>query len=727
MDKLNEQQQLAVDKTNGPILILAGAGSGKTKVLTYRIANLLEKKLTQPENILAVTFTNKAANEMKSRVYKLLNPTSNIVWDAKSYKSRMFMPWMGTFHAVCVRILKANTEILNLNPNFIIYDANDQLDAVKDVLKKLGLNDKKFNPRGILSQISSAKNELISPEKYLTMAQGFMQEIVGQIYPEYQKILRNNSAMDFDDLLTKTVELFEQFPAVLEKFQDLFKYIMIDEYQDTNFVQYRFANLLAAKTRNICVVGDDAQSIYSFRGANIQNILNFERDYADAVVIKLEQNYRSTKKILNASNEIISLNRNQKPKTMWTQNDEGDKLSLYEAQNEKDEALWIGQKIKELTMNDFNANEMAILYRTNAQSRTLEEGLLNMGINYRVVGGLKFYSRKEIKDMIAYLRLIFNKEDNLSLYRIINVPKRGIGEKKLQSLQEESSRQQKMILPYLISLTNEEAENELEKNIQQFRLMMKQLIENSASLNVTNLIKETLKVSGYLDMLNDGTTENEARAENLKEMLSVAQKYDEMDPHTGLETFLNEIALIEQESNTDDIETDRVTLMTIHAAKGLEFEYVFIAGMEEGLFPHSRSYVDPVEMEEERRLAYVALTRAKKKLYLTYTQSRVYFGSINSNPISRFITDIPEELIFYEDSQGSGLGVDGWSKIDSDDADSAIESAFTKKVELHKGDTVKHATFGIGMVEDISDDTVIIRFSVGKKELSLEYVQLQKL
>jgi DNA helicase II / ATP-dependent DNA helicase PcrA len=727
MDKLNEQQQLAVDTVNGPILILAGAGSGKTKVLTHRIASLLEKKLAQPENILAVTFTNKAANEMKSRVYKLLNPHSHEFWDPKSYQSRIFMPWMGTFHAICVRILKAHTDILGLNPNFTIYDANDQVDAVKEVLKKLGLSDKKFNPRGILSQISSAKNELITPEKYLTLAQGFMQEIVGQVYPEYQKILKDNSALDFDDLLTKTVDLLEQFPKVLEKFQDLFKFILIDEYQDTNLVQYRFANLLAAKTRNICVVGDDAQSIYGFRGANIQNILNFERDYPDAKVIKLEQNYRSTKKILNASNEIISLNRNQKPKTMWTKNDEGDQLSLYEAQNEKDEALWIGRKIKELTDNGANANEIAILYRTNAQSRTLEEGLLSMGLNYRVVGGLKFYSRREIKDMIAYLRLLFNRQDNLSLYRIINVPKRGIGEKKLQSLQESASRKQKMVLPYLLELTNEEAEQELEKNVQEFRTVMQKLVEVSTTLNVTELIKETLRLSGYLEMLNDGTTENEARVENLKEMLSVAQKYDQMDSHTGLETFLNEVALIEQETEAEDIETDRVTLMTIHAAKGLEFEYVFIAGMEEGLFPHSRSYVDPAEMEEERRLAYVALTRAKKKLYLTYTQSRVYFGNINSNPVSRFVTDIPEELLFYEDPMGSGLGKDGWSKFDSDDAEAAINAAFSPKIELHKGDTVRHPTFGVGMVEDINDDTVVIRFSIGKKELALEYVQLQKL
>ncbi len=730
MDTLNPQQQLAVNTTYGPILVLAGAGSGKTKVLTYKIAKLLQDKIAQPENILAVTFTNKAAAEMINRVQKIINPNAKSVAN-NAYLRRVFMPWMGTFHSICVRILKAHAHLVGLTENFVIYDTNDQLDAIKQVLKEMNLSDKKFNPRSFLAQISSAKNELITPEKFAVLAQGYMQELVAKVYPLYQKVLKNNSAVDFDDLLQLAVKLLEENPDVLTKYQELFKFILIDEYQDTNHAQYRFALMLSEKHRNICVVGDDAQSIYSFRGANIQNILNFERDFPDAQVIKLEQNYRSTKNILAASNEVISLNPKQKKKVMWTENVTGEKLTIYEARDEKDEALWIAKHIKKIVDDGNSYEDIAILYRTNAQSRNIEEGLLNYAINYRVVGGVKFYARKEVKDILAYLRLIFNPLDNLSLKRVINVPKRSVGPKKIQALEALALRNGQSMLQYLLGL-DESSGQSFDKGLLEFKHLLATLTEAAKNLNITLLIKQVLKDSGYVAMLNDGSSENENRLENLKELLSVAQKYDTLEPRDGLETFLNEVALVEQDTDDEDETGGKVTLMTIHAAKGLEFNNVFLAGMEESLFPHSRSFEDPSEMEEERRLAYVAITRAKKKLFMSYAQSRVFFGSISTNMVSRFLTDIPQELTEIEDSLGlttDSLERDGWSKV-ADNNTSFFESDLkkTNNSKLVKGDMVKHPIFGAGLVVDISDDTIIIDFSGGiRKEFALEFVQLTKI
>jgi DNA helicase-2/ATP-dependent DNA helicase PcrA len=521
----------------------------------------------------------------------------------------------------------------------------------------------------------------------------------------------------------KTVKLFEENPEILEKFQNLFKYILIDEYQDTNHAQYRFANLLAEKHHNICVVGDDAQSIYSFRGANIKNILNFERDYPEAKVIKLEQNYRSTKKILAASNEIISLNRNQKPKKMWTENNDGSKLMVYEAINEKDEATWIGKKIQELSDKGINMNDIVILYRTNAQSRSLEEGFLRLGINYQVIGGVKFYSRKEIKDILAYLKIVYNQNDNVNLLRVINTPKRNIGPKKIAQAQELASASG---LPLLLFLLKQKDDSVIDKAFTGFAKIVNDLITESAELPLNKLIEKILKSTGYLDILNDGTTENESRIENIKELVSVAAKFETMDPKTALETFLNEVALIEEQSNRSETAADKVTLMTIHAAKGLEFDYVFIAGLEEGIFPHSRAFLDPTELEEERRLAYVALTRAKLQLYLTYAETRVYYGGSNSNPVSRFVTDIPDELIQIETVSNMSSG---WQNAETffkeDNKDSFIN--INKSLGINKGDIVKHAVFGIGQIIDMDDSTVIISFSGGRKELSLEYTQLEKI
>jgi len=716
MDKLNPQQQEAVETVGGPLLILAGAGSGKTKVLTHRIAYLLEIKACEYENILAVTFTNKAANEMKKRVGILLGNNR-----FNSYTSPIF--WLGTFHAICLKILKKHSMEAGLDPNFLIYDTDEQLDVVKSILKKMDLSDKKLSPKGILSNISNAKNELLTPKEYEKYAQGFLQEIVSKVYFEYQKKLSENNALDFDDLIMKTVQLFEDNPTILESFQNLFKYILIDEYQDTNHAQYRFANLLAEKHHNICVVGDDAQSIYSFRGANIQNILNFERDYPEAKVIKLEQNYRSTKKILAASNEIISLNKNQKPKKMWTENNDGAKLMLYEAINEKDEAMWIGKKIQELSDRGVSLNDVVVLYRTNAQSRSLEEGFLKLGINYQVIGGVRFYSRKEIRDVLAYLKILYNQNDNVSLLRVINTPRRNIGPKKIALAQELAM---KSGLPLLLFLLKQKEDSVIDKAFVGFAKIVNELINQSSELPVSKLIEKILKLTGYLDILNDGTTENESRIENIKELISVATKYEVMDPKTALETFLNEVALIEEQSNRNDSALDKVTLMTIHAAKGLEFDYVFIAGLEEGMFPHSRSYLDPKELEEERRLAYVALTRAKLQLYLSYAETRVYYGGSNSNPVSRFVTDIPEDLIEIESPTGMPSG---WQNADEFFKAEEKELFLNKNKSLgvSKGDIVKHPVFGIGQIIEMDDSTIVINFSVGKKELSLEYAQLEKL
>ena len=720
MNDLNPQQQEAVDTITGPILILAGAGSGKTKVLTQKVASLIKNGYAPKDRILAVTFTNKAAEEMKGRIRLLLDGDSRPI--ANRYLNMVYLPWIGTFHSICLRMLKAEALEIGLNPNFIIYDTNDQLDAVKLALKKLDISDKKFAPKSILGHISSAKNELLDPDDYAKLANGYVGEIVSKVYPIYQKILAENSALDFDDLLMKCVKMLDEYPKILEKYQDLFQFVLIDEYQDTNHAQYKIANLIASKHRNICVVGDDAQSIYSFRGANIQNILNFERDYPEAKVIKLEQNYRSTKKILEASNEIIALNRNQKPKKMWTDNSDGDRIIIYDAQDEKDEAFWIGTKIAELLEKGIPASEIVCLYRTNAQSRNIEEGLLKLAISYRVVGGVRFYSRREVKDVLAYLRLIYNHQDYISLQRIINMPKRGIGPKKVADLQLEAEEKRTSILDMLIKMNDQDAKS-LDKGIASFRRLLQELDNISQSAPLTTLIKETVKLSGYLDMLNDGTTENENRIENLKELLTVASKYDDMAYNQALETFLNEVALVEQDDDDEDDIKERVSLMTIHAAKGLEFDHVFIAGMEEGLFPHSRSYLDPSEMEEERRLAYVAYTRAKQKLFLTHTDSRAYFGTVNSNPVSRFVTDIPEHLLEIE-TPSSRDPWSGWEKSSGDDHSSQIK---TTNLSLKKGDMVRHPAFGTGIIVDLNDDTILIDFSGGRKELALEYVQLEKI
>lgn len=598
---LNPIQKQAVEATDGPILILAGAGSGKTRCLTYRIAYLIQEKKVLPENILAVTFTNKASNEMKGRINSLVGLTP---------------PWMGTFHAISSRILRRDGRSIGVAPDFVIYDDSDQQALVKDVCERLDINIKNFNPRTILGTISSAKNELIGPAEYHRLARGLFQETVANVYESYQKSLSDNNALDFDDLLMKVVELFEASPDILKKYQEQFKYILIDEYQDTNRAQYKFCKLLAAKHQNICVVGDAAQAIYGWRGADFRNIVSFEKDYPNTQVFNLEQNYRSTRNILEAAYSVISKNRTHPILKLWTENGSGTNTIVYEAKDEVDEAAFIIRMIERYKDTGHNYQDFVVLYRTNAQSRVLEEELLRAAIPYRLVGGTRFYERKEVKDMLAYLRLITNPKDKVSYRRVVNTPPRGIGPAQIKSGG---------------------------PKLQHFEDLLKELRQKSEGLTALQILDLVNGVVGYIKWLDDGTLEGTSRIENVKELRSVAAEFPELG------TFLENVALVEQEYMPDhpskEIQENGITLMTMHAAKGLEFPIVFLVGLEEGLFPHSRALMDSNEMEEERRLAYVGITRAKKQLFLTYARQRLFFGQRTAGMVSRFISEIPENLL----------------------------------------------------------------------------------
>lgn len=590
LDDLNPVQQSAVKAIEGPVLILAGAGSGKTRVLTYRVVYLIAEKHISPENILAITFTNKAANEMKERIIKLLNNPS-----AK--------PMMGTFHSLCARILRKDCKSIGLSVGFSIYDENDSLDAVKEAMVNLNIATQKTSPSAVLNTISSAKNELISDIEYPQFTRGYFQETVAKIYLEYQKILRKNQALDFDDLLLETIRLFHADPASLTKYQLQFRYILVDEYQDTNAVQYQLVKMLARRHKNICVVGDAAQSIYSFRGADFRNIVNFKNDYPEAKVFNLEQNYRSTQTILDAAHAVISKNKSHPILKLWTNNKSDTRIQILEASNEVAEGLIV---IKHIIASKSLFSDFAILYRTNAQSRSLEEVFLKSGVPYILVGGIRFYERKEIKDMLSYLRLVNNPQDSVSKRRVEKIGK---------------GRMNKFLA-----------------------LMDEVAIPPKRYITTLDLLDLIIEKTGYFEYLDDGTQTGKAKIENVKELRSVAEQFPD------LVEFLENVALVENEYSSDEKlkkgkATDAVTLTTLHQAKGLEWPVVFMVGMEEGLFPHSRSLLDPNELEEERRLCYVGITRAKKQLFLTYTRQRLYFGTRSSNLVSRFLIDIPQNLI----------------------------------------------------------------------------------
>jgi DNA helicase II / ATP-dependent DNA helicase PcrA len=634
---LNEQQQEAVKATDGPLLIMAGAGSGKTRVLTHRIAYLMVEKQVAPWNILAITFTNKAAREMKDRVQAILGGAAEDIW-------------ISTFHSMCVRILRRDIDRMGFNRNFSILDTTDQLSVIKNILKEKNIDPKKFDPRTILGTISSAKNELQTPEEYEKTAGGMYEQIVSDVYKLYQKKLRKNQALDFDDLIMTTIQLFQRVPEVLEFYQRKFQYIHVDEYQDTNRAQYMLVKLLASRFRNLCVVGDSDQSIYRWRGADIANILSFEKDYKNAKVILLEQNYRSTKRILQAANVVIQNNMNRKPKNLWTENDEGKKLLYYRADSESGEAQFVAGKIRELVDGGQRTyKDIAILYRTNAQSRVMEEVLLKSNINYQIVGGIKFYDRKEIKDILAYLRTIANPDDDISLTRIINVPKRGIGATSIDKIANYATAQDLSMFQALQEVEQIGLSAKITNSLREFRDLINNWVQMQDYLSVTELVENVLEKTEYVEILKaEKTLESQSRIENIEEFLSVTQNFEKTNDDKSLVAFLTDLALVADIDKLEEDENDKnnaVVLMTLHSAKGLEFPVVFLMGMEEGVFPHSRSLMEEAEMEEERRLAYVGITRAEEELYLSNAQMRTLYGRTSMNPVSRFIAEIPEDLL----------------------------------------------------------------------------------
>ena len=692
IDYLNDKQKEAVLADDGPVLILAGAGSGKTSVLTTKIAYLIEEKGANPKNILAITFTNKAAREMKERIIKMVG--------SKAYDMQI-----STFHSFGLRIIKENYERLGYEKNFTIIDSDDSLTLIKKIMKELNIDTTRCNPKFIKNNISSCKNEMMTPSRYKSLAVDEVGEITYKVYEKYQEALKRNNSLDFDDLLTMPVMLFNKYKDVLDSYQELFKYVFIDEYQDTNEAQYTLSKMISAKYKNICVVGDEAQSIYSWRGANYKNILNFEKDYKDAKVILLEQNYRSTKMILNAANSVIKNNINKKDKNLWTLNEEGEKIKYIKANDEKDEASYVTKEIKELKNKGVNLDDIAVLYRTNAQSRTIEEGFLNSNIPYRIVGAFAFYSRKEIKDLLAYLKLIYNTKDDISLLRIINYPKRGIGSKTVDNLSMES------VLNGTSIFDTIKSGKELE-----FKKQIEEMIDLSNNLSLTETIDMVLNKSGIKKELeSERTLEADIRLENLNEFKSISKTFEEESGIASLEEFLNEVSLVSDVNEQKNDNTSKVTLMTIHAVKGLEFDYVFVIGMEENIFPHVNSSFEEEGLEEERRLCYVAITRAKKKLYLLNALRRTLFGKTSVNMPSRFISEIDDEYI-----DKPSIKKEFVSKLDK-------TKMFNLDNGLNVGDNVVHDSYGPGVVVMVDKSIATIAFKgVGIKKLMKNHKSIKK-
>ena len=643
LNGMNDRQAEAVQTTEGPLLIMAGAGSGKTRVLTHRIAYLIDEKMVNPWNILAITFTNKAAREMRERAMALNPATSETL--------------IATFHSMCVRILRREADHIGYNRNFTIVDPGEQRTLMKRILKNLNLDPKKWNERAILGTISNAKNDLLDEVAYEHQAGDMYTQIVAKCYKAYQEELRRSEAMDFDDLIMMTLRLFDKNPDVLAYYQQRYQYIHVDEYQDTNHAQYQLVKLLASRFKNICVVGDADQSIYGWRGADMQNILDFEKDYPEAKVVLLEENYRSTKKILQAANEVIKNNRNRRPKKLWTQNDDGEQIVYYRANDERDEAVFVASTINNVVREEGkNFKDFAVLYRTNAQSRTIEEALLKSNIPYTMVGGTKFYSRKEIRDVISYLNLIANPADNISFERVVNEPKRGVGPGTLEKIRTFAYEQDMSLLDASANIMLSPIKGKATQGVYDFANVILNLRDQLDDLSITEVVEAVLDKSGYLDALSmQQTLESQARIENIEEFMSVTKNFDETntdgtEDETGIDRlghFLNDLALI-ADTDDGDIEAAEVTLMTLHAAKGLEFPVVFLIGMEEGVFPLSRASEEPDELEEERRLAYVGITRAEEILFLTNANTRTLFGKTNYNRPSRFLREISDDLLQYQ-------------------------------------------------------------------------------
>ena len=732
-DTLNTEQREAVFHTEGPVLILAGAGSGKTRVLTHRIAYLIEEKGVNPWNIMAITFTNKAAGEMRERVDKIVG------FGAESI-------WVSTFHSSCVRMLRRFIDRLGYDTNFTIYDADDQKTLMKDICKRLNIDTKVYKEKAILAAISSAKDELISPEEYeLQNIADFSKKKIILAYKEYQKELKKTNALDFDDLIVKTVELFQSCPDVLEYFQERFRYIMVDEYQDTNTAQFKFVSLLASKYQNLCVVGDDDQSIYKFRGANIGNILGFEKVFSNAKVIRLEQNYRSTQNILNAANQVIQNNMERKRKTLWTENEEGEKLHFRQFMNAYEEAEYVvGEISKKVREGKGEYRDFAVLYRTNAQSRLFEEKLLMANIPYKLVGGVNFYARKEIKDLLAYLKTVDNAKDDLAVRRIINVPKRGIGATTLSRVQDYASERGMGFYDALREAEQIPSIGRAAVKVEPFVTFIQTLRSKQEFLSPSELLKDIIESTGYVEELrNEGTDEAEARIENIDELITKVVSYEEENEAPTLSGFLEEVALVADIDSVDG-DDNQVLLMTLHSAKGLEFPYVYLAGMEDGIFPSYMTITadDPTEIEEERRLCYVGITRAMKELTLSCAQQRMIRGETQYNKVSRFIKEIPRELV----ELGREFPEKKLKEIPMPTSYQQMKQAFKqpafipKQFEVKKaqgldyvvGDTVKHIKFGAGVVTDITeggrDYEVTVNFDkVGVKKMFASFAKLKKI
>lgn len=735
---LNPQQAEAVINTEGPMLIMAGAGSGKTKVLTCRVANLLQKGV-RPYRILAITFTNKAAAEMRERVNNMSGPAAKDVW-------------LFTFHAFCARFLRMEIDKLpGYGGNFAIYDTADSQNLIKQILKEMNLDDKRFQPSGILSRISNAKNALQDAAAFARQAGDFYEQKVADIYSRYEQKLQLNNALDFDDLLMLSIKLLQENKEVREKYQDRFDYLLVDEYQDTNHAQYLLTKFLAAKHRNICVVGDADQSIYGWRGADIQNILDFEKDYPDAKVIKLEQNYRSTQIILDAANAVIENNTGRKPKNLWTENKSGAEIIYFQAVDERDEARFVIEQLQNLQRTENKKlGDMAILYRTNTQSRIFEEMLIKSGISYNMVGGLKFYERKEIKDIIAYLRVIFNPADSLSLLRIINVPKRGIGDASLAKIQAYAAANNVSLFE---AVSNAAAIDGLSSRfvskLDDLAGIIFELMNLAGEAPVEDLIDRVLRDTGYLEELeNERTPQAQSRIDNLHELISVAQEFAASEEENNLENFLAHVALV---SDIDDTELgeDAITLMTLHSSKGLEFPVVFLVGMEEGLFPHARTLMDETEIEEERRLCYVGITRAKEKLFLSSTKMRTIYGNTVTYPPSRFLQEIPARLVKTIKRQERFSALENFKQVSEKYSTRPQKPASTFNphsfmpqkpaaaaggtgTRFNTGDRVSHSKWGEGMVVSVKDSPdgqeVKVAFAgAGVRSLLTKYAVLKKL
>ena len=695
IEGLNDRQKEAVLYNDGPLLIIAGAGAGKTKTLTTKIAYLIEEGFAHPYNVLAITFTNKAAKEMKDRLYGLIGDLAKKVQ-------------VSTFHSFGLKLLRENYERLGYDKNFVIMDSDDSLTVVKKIIKDLRYDPKIYNPRAIRNKISSCKNEMMTPQMYERYAISDYEKVMHKVYEKYEEKLKKNNSVDFDDLLLLPIKLFKENPDILKRYQDLYLYILIDEYQDTNEAQYILSKLISAKNRKITCVGDDSQSIYSFRGANYKNILNFEKDYKDAKTILLEENYRSTTTILDAANQVIKNNTQRKDKNLWTNRGQGEKIKYYRAYNERDEAQYVIRKIKELRNKDVEYKDIAVLYRTNAQSRVLEEEMLKENMPYRVIGSFYFYSRKEIKDLIAYLRLIHNSKDNVSLLRVINTPKRGIGLKTIENLTQKADLEGTSIYEAITS------GKEL-----QFKTIIEQLKAIQEELTLTELIDKVLDASGLRQELeSEKTLESEVRLENLEEFKSITKSFEEREGLVSLEDFLLEISLISDVEEYKD-DPNRVSLMTVHSVKGLEFDHVFVVGMEEGIFPHMNSLMETSELEEERRLCYVAITRAKDDLHLVNARRRTLFGKEQINPVSRFIGEISKDLI--ETNVKDELPQTE-QKIDTSDMFREEE------VDYQVGDYVYHDTFGTGRVVEVTNTLVSVAFKHphGIKKLMKNHKKLSK-